>query len=200
MEIPAPKSPGQLQRTWEFLEFFGIDDWEFSFWNFLGLRKTLGAVGSAKTRGKSSPKIPKSGDFPASIEGWNSQGSLQSLPNSLDPNFFFFFGYLGSHWARPIPGILGCWDLDQECWSLWRIERVFPFFGVFWEANSQFLFPLEAPGMQQFPILNLGVFSLGIFPAWEKLKSPNPSQKTQNFRFQLWNIPEYSGLLGPTGL
>lgn len=72
----------------------------------------------------------------------------------------FFLGYLGSHSDRTIPRILGSGDFYQE------LGEVFPVF--------------ISSGVQQF----LGIFFLGIFLAWERLKFPNPqSQEIQIFPF-----------------
>lgn len=125
---------------------FLIRDWSFS----LGLRKTLGAVLGLKT-GK---KIPKRFPNPGNLLLWLSPGSRAGIPTgaSLDPPFVCFWGYLGSHWDRTIPGVLG---------SPWRILGEFsPFWGFFGKLIPSFYSLWEPLGCNKSGFETLECFPL----------------------------------------
>lgn len=160
----------EIWETPKSLDFFGIEDWEFLFQIFLGLRKTLSVVRTQKIWKKKPLKNPKSRDFPPSIQGWIS------LPES--PNFpVWFFNFYFYFWDRTIPGILESWDFNPRG----ELGEFSQFLGFFGKNIPNFPFLWKPLGAQQF---------LGIFP-WN-FPTVGKAENSQFFQ----NILEFQAELG----
>lgn len=185
---PDPKAPpGKLQRTWISLEFFGglrVGSFYSGLGFFLGIKENPRCRWNSKKLGRNPKEIPKSRDF-SSLLLWLSPESRAGIPMGASrgsqlpwiPGFVFFgiFGIpLGQHHPRScgIPGFgsgmlipkfsrsCGIPGLGSGMLNPTDNWGSFPWFWLCWEANSQFLFPPGATGMQQFRFETLECFSL----------------------------------------
>lgn len=121
---PDPKAlPGKLQRTWISLEFFGglrVGSFYSGLGFFLGIKENPRCRWNSKILGRNPKEIPKSRDF-SSLLLWLSPESRAGIPMGASRGSQLpwipgvFLGYLGSHWDRTIPGVVGSLDLDREC-------------------------------------------------------------------------------------
>lgn len=121
---PDPRAPpGKLQRTWISLEFFGglrVGSFYSGLGFFLGIKENPRCRWNSKKLGRNPKEIPKSRDF-SSLLLWLSPESRAGIPMGASRGSQLpwipgvFLGYLGSHWDRTIPGVVGSLDLDREC-------------------------------------------------------------------------------------